>query len=333
MHNDCALRVLAKFAVQPDGLRWMGGAGGLSGAQFWRVTAGGQELCLRRWPAGHPAPTRLAYIHSVLSFASLGGVQTLPVPRRNQDGQTFVTAEGHLWELSSWLSGSPDPGMSPTRTRIRSAFREVARFHLITGDFPGQSGTGTAAGLRERAEILQSLRAGELNRVLTALRESVWHQPLAPLVERFGPPFWQLSESVQQKLAQAASRDTALQPAIRDLRREHVLFDGERVSGLVDFGALRHDYCGCDIARLIGSWLGDRQHERQQALAAYQEVRPLSNADLELIELVDRANVLVSPTNWFRWLGAERREFEDPSQVIQQLESWVARLEAATEMA
>ena len=48
-----------------------------------------------------------------------------------------------------------------------------------------------------------------------------------------------------------------LQPCLRDARPEHFLFDGDQLSGLVDFGAMAVDSVVGDLARLIGEWLDD----------------------------------------------------------------------------
>jgi hypothetical protein len=48
--------VLDQYAIdwRSGRVESLGGGGGFSGAQFWRLTVSGQLLCLRRWPTQHP---------------------------------------------------------------------------------------------------------------------------------------------------------------------------------------------------------------------------------------------------------------------------------------
>ena len=59
---------------QPSHIEPLGSAGGMSGAQFWRITAPRGTLCLRRWPIEHPSPERLQFIHAVLRHAAASGI-------------------------------------------------------------------------------------------------------------------------------------------------------------------------------------------------------------------------------------------------------------------
>ncbi len=64
-----------------------------------------------------------------------------------------------------------------------------------------------------------------------------------------------------------------LQPCIRDVWHDHVLFVGDDVSGLVDFGAMQPDSVAADIARLLGSLAGDDRQAWTIGLAAYESVQ------------------------------------------------------------
>ena len=57
-----------------------------------------------------------------------------------------------------------------------------------------------------------------------------------------------------------------LQPALRDARPEHFLFEDDRLSGLVDFGAMGVESVAADLARLIGEWFdGDPDARRKRS--------------------------------------------------------------------
>ena len=74
-----------------------------------------------------------------------------------------------------------------------------------------------------------------------------------------------------------------VQPCLRDARPEHFLFEGNRLSGLIDFGAMGFETVAADLARLLGEWLADYEPLRTEALAAYEQVRPLDPAEKALI--------------------------------------------------
>ena len=133
--------VLAQYLpeFQPTHVEPLGSAGGMSGAQFWRVSAvvrGSPDpappklgvglptpYILRRWPAEHPSPDRLRFIHAVLRHAAERGCGFLPVPVTLQTGQSFVSHSGHLWELEPWMPGVADYDRLPSVAKLRAAMR------------------------------------------------------------------------------------------------------------------------------------------------------------------------------------------------------------------
>src|SRR3990172_4401717 len=99
---------------RPRQIQPLGSAGGMSGAQFWRITAPRGTLNLRRWPQEHPTPERLRFIHAVLDHAAERDIAFLPVPIRATTGESFVSHAGHLWELAPWLPGNADYERAPS---------------------------------------------------------------------------------------------------------------------------------------------------------------------------------------------------------------------------
>src|SRR5262245_2753004 len=107
--------------VQPVAVEPLGSAGGMSGAQFWRISTAQRTLVLRRWPTEQPTPERLRFIHAVLEHAVRQGVAVIPLPIHASTGETFVAYRGHLWELAPWMPGAADYGTSPTPEKLRAA--------------------------------------------------------------------------------------------------------------------------------------------------------------------------------------------------------------------
>src|SRR5438067_2074907 len=83
---------------QPTRIEPLGMAGGMSGAQFWRIESPRRTLMLRQWPVEHPSPERLRLIHGVLFHAAERAIRFLPVPIRTTSGESFVSFASHLWE-------------------------------------------------------------------------------------------------------------------------------------------------------------------------------------------------------------------------------------------
>ena len=81
---------------------------------------------MRRWPAEHPTPRRLEWIHDKLLRAAGCGIDFLPVPHRTRHGKTYVVEGGSLWELTDWLPGVADFHKRPTDHRLESAMLAIA---------------------------------------------------------------------------------------------------------------------------------------------------------------------------------------------------------------
>lgn len=129
------------------------------------------------------------------------------------------------------------------------------------------------------------------------------------------------------KLVTAAQTRLPRQPAIRDIWHDHVLFTGDEVTGIVDFGALNVDTPLTDIARLVGSLVADDVDARGFAMDAYAELRPLSQEDRQLIDLLDESGQVVAAVNWPTWLYVERRDMGPIEPIIRRLDEILRRLE------
>ena len=118
-----------------------------------------------------------------------------------------------------------------------------------------------------------------------------------------------------------------VQPCLCDIWHDHVLFTRDEVTGLVDYGSVKHDHVAVDVARLLGSLIGDDDNRWRAGLAAYREVKPLTTSEEDLSRLLDRTGTLLGMVNWLTWLCRERRQFEDARLVARRLETLVRRVE------
>jgi homoserine kinase type II len=311
---------------QPSHIEPLGSAGGMSGAQFWRLTAPKGFLALRRWPVEHPSPERLQFIHALLTHAIRGGVSCLPLPIANRNGQTFAEHAGHLWELAPWLSGTADYERSPSTEKLRAALRALARFHVATADFPQRlSNKSEPAPIRHLSRLRQ-LEHGGIDQLMNAIRDTTWPE-LAPLARRFVAALPCVVPRAIAQLEPLPAASLPLQPCVRDIWHDHVLYTGNEVTGLIDFGAVDIDTPATDIARLLGSLAGDDATDWQAGLAAYSAIRPLTHQETLAVFALDASGTILAGCNWIRWLHTERRQFENPGHIVARFRAIVARIE------
>ncbi|HUG71392.1 MAG TPA: phosphotransferase [Pirellulaceae bacterium] len=301
----------------------LNGAGGFSGAAFWRITTGETQLCLRRWPQEHPNRAQLQSIHDVLCHVSVNGFAKLPIPFRARDSQTYVSLAGHLWELTRWMPGQADFHEHPTSERLNAAMLALAQFHR------GAENLGLRAGSppgivhrREQLERLSNTGTDEMLRAVVEMESIEFAWRAASILSLFD----QHASKTKPLLAAASHARVPRQPCIRDVWHDHVLFEGDEVSGIIDFGALQTDHVACDISRLLGSLAGGDRAMWERGLTAYQTLRPLAPDELMLVDAYDRSTVLLSGMNWVQWIAVEGRQFEDEERVSERLNEILARL-------
>ena len=310
-------------------------ARGWSGSAIWRVTAAGEEYCLRRWP-GSQTPDRLRLIYQVLTHAGARGIEFVPVPLTTTHGDLFVWAQGNFWELTPWMPGAADYRANPSPVRLAAAMEALAKFHRATCDVASTSPASgrrqppdgpVAPAIAERLETVTNLLRGDFDRIAAC------SHGLNPELDRRSATILSLTRHRLQPLVaplEAASRlHLTLQPAIRDVHHDHVLFTGDRVTGLIDFGALRLDTPLADVARLVGSLAGDDQSQRIQAFHAYSSLRPITDEDRHVINLLDQCNVVLSGLSWLRWLYLDRRDMGPLPPILTRLDELISRLQVA----
>ena len=327
--NIAYLAVLTAYAEDCKALRaeFLGSAGGFSGAEIWRIHASAGLLCLRKWPREHPSSEDLQRVHALLQHVAQHGFARVPLPRQTRDGQTLVVHEGHLWDLTCWLPGLADFHQSPSATKLRAAMTALAQFHRAAASLGGvELPHGPSPGIQQRVEQLRQWLAGGLEELEAAIRPETWPEleSRARRILRLVP---NLAGDVVVLLEACRSPNVPLQHCIGDVWRDHVLFQGDRVVGLVDFGSSRIDNVTVDVARLLGSMAGDDGPSWQVGLAAYQEVRPLDEAELLLVEAFDRSAVLMSGLNWTDWIYRQGRVFVSGDAIPRRMDEILLRLE------
>lgn len=276
---------------------------GFSGASVFRASGNDGEFCLRQWHAGM-TQSRLAGIHRLLTHVAQAGVRQVPVPIADRDHSTFTEVDGRLWQLEPWMPGHADFCDDPSDARLERAMTVIAQWHLAAAsvslsDGDGQSfSSGPSSAVSRRIDLIRDYRSQLTGLESMLANES--HVRFREVSVCIVAEFRRLSDRLLSRLN--AVRDVAvpLQPCIRDLWHDHLLFTGNELTGLIDFGAVRTETIACDLARLLPSLLGNDRGGWHRALTAYEAVRPLRDEESRLIQPVAESGVLLSGMTWLK---------------------------------
>jgi homoserine kinase type II len=307
---------------------FLASAGGFSGALLWRLTTSAGSFCLRRWPSEHPTEERLQFIQAVLWHVQQEGFRQVPLPIETRRLAGYVPHAGHLWEIAPWMPGKADYHANPSPARLAAAMQTLARFHAAAASFPlPDAAQAPSPGIQSRLEQLRGLLGGELDRLNSAVEREIRLWPdVAALWPRQRDLFRGAADRVLAVLIRAAKLRVSLSPCIRDIWHDHVLFEGDQVTALIDFGALRVENVAADFARLVGSLVGDDRAAWRQARAAYETVRRLSESEDLLIEAFDQSGVLMSGMSWMQWVFLKGRKFANREAILARVEANLERM-------
>ena len=147
---------------------------------------------------------------------------------------------------------------------------------------PAGKGPGSARAQRsapaveERIERLEVWSQDKLVSVWGQIERSPEEAGFRAAATSILAGFFRCAKRIEEELRVAARMRIPLQPCLRDVWHDHILFDGDAVSGVIDPSAARTDTIAADISRLAGSLVADDARGWDVAIAAYQSVRPLS---------------------------------------------------------
>jgi hypothetical protein len=306
--------ILSHYGSALAGLNWVPVTSGFSGADVWcgENANGTPAFALKRWPS-QTTTVRLAQIH-----AWMGQVTHLPyVPTvlRTVEGDTVVQDEDRVWDVTTWLPGVPHALAG--KAEVENACKAVAELHAVWSQHSQRS---PCPGVLRRIEVLtQWLSNPDLSiAVLQPGLTGLLSQALA-VVERTAP-------FILQALRPWETVPLLLHPCIRDLRGEHVLYVGEHVAGIVDFGAMDVDSPAIDLARMLGDLVGENEQLLAVGLNKYRQFKSDFDVGDGFIRLLDRAGMVCSIVGWFARLSKNQLQISTES-VKNRLSHLIARAE------
>ncbi len=304
-------RVLAAYPPrwQPSAIHALGARGGLSGSRFWRVETAEGNFLLRRWPKRHFTLQHLQFIQAVLWQADVEGVPGVRLPVETSERKGVVCEDGSLWELWPEMPGRVASNKILSAEQRSAAVAALAAFHEATCAFPLPIlPQGRSPGVRRMLERWKHLLRSGLHDLSHSLQDHV-SPPMAQKSRKLLHLITRLSGNGMTLLTRAARLSVRLQPCWGDARREHLFFEGNRVTGLIDFEAMRADSIAADIARLLGSIAGNDRRRWQEGLEEYQRRRSLTDAELYLVTTFDRLERLIEAAEWMHRFYCRRQSF------------------------
>lgn len=310
-------------------------AAGFSGGRVWKVRVDGSLAALRRWPHGY-RETRLCAIHEILLEANGAGCGFVPVPVSNRRGATTLVEGGHLWDLSTWMPGEPAPAASCDEGRVRAALGCLRQWH----DFGRQRASRLdVSELTDRATALafRQKQPSPSPGLLRRCREWKRLFPRAPFPVESPDPC-HLARRTFQAATRAARRMDHLESMAReavpltvcwnDPHRDNVLFVGNSVGGLIDYGSVAVDCPAADLGRLLGSFLPKDRSRWTELLDAYDIAAETRRWALHAW-LFHHTGMVIAALHWWEWHGRWGRTFADPPAAYERWRRVVETLEGS----
>jgi len=329
---------------------------GMSGADLF-ACRGETSLALRRWSAA-TSIARVDEIHRVIGPAA----ERCPLlPRliviQPPDQTRWIDARNRIWDVMTWVPGSPTDYRASAEM-IRRGGEAIAKVHqalaeaggwCVSTDLTGTDGGGpVAAAVRERIERLQWLDRVLVSGLLSGGGGRAVAPELRTQLDRARDCLrrrWTIaSVHLANQLGKLSSSPHLLHYVLRDIHREHALFTGRKVTGIIDFDAVRVDTPAVDLSRWASSfacYAEDPNAAIDATLAGYFQKRAFPKGHPtperigrddyhEVVRVLADATGWISLANWVVWLEHQCRQFPGPVRVARRIAQLTDRADAWT---
>ncbi len=314
--------VLSEFGIRDAQLRRVEKPG-FSGSLVWQVIDSTGMFCLKRWPTEDVNVERLCWIHRVLSAARNAHCEFVPVYFQTVTGKTVCSVGSGLWELATWMPGSANFNQNPDWGKLTSAIEAIARFHAAAAI--GDTQLGTSPAVAERMQLLGSLpvRMPALRQAVGTISDVALRNVAAKALDLVRLRATScLNEGMKYR-----DRFLLMQPVIRDIWHDHLLFVDDKLSGIIDYGAMRVDSVCCDWARVIASLRIERKIPWDNSFEILRQKVGLSEVDIAMIRWLSECGTMLGVANWIEWLFVEGHEFHDRNSAIERFRVLCGQLE------
>ena len=202
----------------------------------------------------------LPYFLELTTFLAHRGLP-VPAPYRDRDDQALHLLAGKPAILVPRFGGH-HPAI-PNLAQCRAIAHAMAQMHLASPDFPQHRANDRDRPWREQA-------LDQLQPFLQPAEKTLLQEQLAD---------WRQHQSAIDRLPAGINH--------HDLFHDNALFEGDHLTGIIDFYNACDDVFIYDLAVLVNDWCSDASGalvaERYHAvMAAYQELRPLTTEESTL---------------------------------------------------
>jgi aminoglycoside phosphotransferase (APT) family kinase protein len=294
-------KVILEFGLPPGPINIELVSGGFSGALVWKVSVQNESYALKAWPRGQPACLALNEIHQRMEQARSAGLMFVPRLIKSKQGTTIIRHSPDEVELSTWQQGQAETQAPCSVERLRAAVQAISQVHSVWR--ASTMTKGVCVGVQRQWQRLTEWTSSELDRIRSSVqgRSETYRIGFFLLMEQ--------REEAMKNLTPWLNRKVMLHYCLGDVWSAHLLFTGNEVTGLIDYGGMRLDHPAQDLARLLGSLCQGQALLRQVGLDAYPGPEELK----ELAVILGKTGAIVGIGNWLRWLVLEERQFADPA--------------------
>ncbi|WP_031555505.1 homoserine kinase [Parvularcula oceani] len=278
---DGALNAFLSSYGLPAATMFKGIAEGVENSNYLVETAG--ERFILTLYERRVDPGDLPYFLGLMDFVADAGLPAAR-PLTGRDGERLRTLCGRPAALITFVSGvSPE---APSPAQARAAGAALARLHRAAEPFEGRRANALGP---DGWQALFAQIAPRLDEVAPGFRSEVGHhleRALAPLP---GLPAGTIHA---------------------DLFPDNVLFEGDRVTGLIDFYFACTDRLAYDLAIALNAWTKEPEDGEapdpagpRAFLAGYESIRPLAGAERDALpQLLTGAALRFLLTRAHDWL-------------------------------
>jgi len=241
-------------------------ASGIENTNYFVTTERGRYVLTlyERLPA-----SELPFYLNLMAHLSRAGCE-VPAPMPDRTGALFSLLSGKPASLVARVDGVPIE--TPDALHCAKVGSALARVHLASQDYRAR---------------------------LTNRRGPAWWRTAARAVRPFLKPAQAALLDAEIKFQTGFGRVKLAKGAIHgDLFCDNVLFDGDRVAGIIDFGFAATDFYAYDLAITVNDWCVDAagapldQSLLAALVQAYDAIRPLSADEREAWPSLLRAAAL-----------------------------------------
>ncbi len=285
--------VLAAYPPEVRDCTWapLPSGGGLSGGRVWRGNGRvGPKIALKRWPATFTSE-RMRVVHERMqAVAELDFTSRL---KPTTSGQLLTRSDGHCWDVTWWMDGTPDLLNNASPAQLRAAGSALADLHRAW--LPAHVVEAPCSAIARRLKLLADWEKARFR--FTGRPDDVSE------VGRTVEVVHGQHAAARHELHRLSSLRGRVVGIHGDFWPENILFQHDRLTAVLDFGNVGFDHPEVDLGRLFADVPGADRPLITAAVEAYHAAAPF-DLSVPLVELLASTGRLCSLANWHLRLNA-----------------------------